>query len=108
MKIGDKVEYILDVAPGKIFSGTVRSIGYGVQDENKFTPGDLPNVKSKSSWLQDPQRFPVIIEINNPKTEMLCRAGGQADVVVYTGKHGFLNAIAHFRIWINAWLSYVR
>ncbi len=108
MKIGDKVEYILDVAPGKIFSGTVRSISYGVQGDNKFTPGDLPNVKSKSSWLQDPQRFPVIIEINNPEARMLCRAGGQADVVVYTGKHSFLNTIAHFRIWINAWLSYVR
>jgi multidrug resistance efflux pump len=79
-----------------------------VEGEDNSTPGDLPRIKSKSSWLQDPQRFPVIIEIDNPEARKLCRAGGQADVVVYTGNHGFLNAIAHFRIWINAWLSYVR
>ncbi len=108
MKPGDKVEFILDIAPGRIFKGTVGSIGYGVQTGDKFTPGDLPDIKSKSSWLQDPQRFPVVIEISDPEVKKLCRAGGQADVVIYTGDHSFLNFIAHLRIKINSWLSYVR
>jgi multidrug resistance efflux pump len=98
----------LDVAPGKVFKGKVRSIGYGVDAGNKVTPGDLPKIRSKSSWLQDPQRFPVIVAMEDTTAIRVCRAGGQADVVVYTGKHPFLNTIAKFRIRINTWLSYVR
>jgi multidrug resistance efflux pump len=108
LKAGDKVEFILDVAPGKVFKGKVRSIGYGVDAGNKVTPGDLPKIRSKSSWLQDPQRFPVIVAMEDTTAIGVCRAGGQADVVVYTGKHPFLNTIAKFRIRINTWLSYVR
>ena len=108
MKIGDKVEFILDIEPGKVFKGKVRSIGYGVEAGNKVSPGNLPKISSRSSWLQDPQRFPVIISIDDKEAAAVCRAGGQADVVVYTGKHPFLNAIAKFRTRINSWLSYVR
>jgi multidrug resistance efflux pump len=108
MKTGDEVEFILDAAPGKVFKGIVGSIGYGVQTDNKSTPGDLPDIKSKSSWLQDSQRFPVVIEISGTDVKKLCRSGGQADVVVFTGDHSFLNSIARFRIRINSWLSYVR
>jgi multidrug resistance efflux pump len=108
LKMGDKVEFILDVAPGKVFKGKVRSIGYGVDAGNNATPGDLPKISSKNSWLQDPQRFPVIVAMDDTTAIRVCRAGGQADVVVFTGKHPFLNAIAKFRIRINTWLSYVR
>jgi multidrug resistance efflux pump len=108
MKIGDKVEFILDVVPGKVFRGKVRSIGYGVDAGNKMSPGDLPKISSKNSWLQDPQRFPVIISMADTAAIRICRAGGQADVVVYTGDHALLNAIAKLRIRINTWLSYVR
>jgi len=108
MKIGDKVEFILDVLPGKVFEGKVRSIGYGVDAGNKVSPGNLPKIGSKSAWLQDPQRFPVVVSMSDAEAIRICRAGGQADVVVYTGEHGFLNAIAKFRIRINTYLSYVR
>ncbi len=108
MKTGNRVEFILDVVPGKVFHGRVRSIGYGVDAGNKVSPGDLPKISSQSSWLQDPQRFPVIVSVTDTAAIRACRAGGQADVVVYTGKHSFLNAIARFRIRINTWLSYVR
>jgi multidrug resistance efflux pump len=108
MKPGDKVDFILDVEPGQIFHGRVRSIGHGVDVGNTVNRGGLPQIKSTSSWLQDPQRFPVIIEFDNDEVNRIVRAGGQADVVVYTGDHSFLNAVAKFRIWINSKLSYVR
>lgn len=108
MKPGDKVNFILDVLPGKIFTGKVRSIGHGVDTGNNVNRGGLPKIKSSSSWLQDPQRFPVIIDFNDEEALRICRAGGQADVVVYTGDHGFLNTIARFRMWLNSKLSYVR
>jgi multidrug resistance efflux pump len=108
MNPGDKVDFIFDVEPGKIYTGKVRSIGYGVDTGNGVNRGGLPMVKSASSWLQDPQRFPVIIDFDDEEALSICRAGGQADVVVYTGDHSFLNAIARFRIWLNSKLSYVR
>ena len=33
IKKGDPVEFILDAAPGRVFNGTVRSIGFGVDDD---------------------------------------------------------------------------
>lgn len=108
MKLGNKVRFILDIAPGKIFEGTVRSIGFGVDSGNSVNRGGLPAIGSSSSWLRDPQRFPVSIAITDTEAQKLCRAGGQADVVVFTGDNKFLNRLARYRIWINSWLSYVR
>jgi len=108
MKEGDPVKILLDVAPGRIFRGHVRSISYGVSTGNTTRPGKLPAVTTTSTWLRDPQRFPVIVEITDTAAVPLCRAGGQADIVVYTGDHPLLNKIADLRIRINSWLSYVR
>lgn len=107
MKPGDQVEFALDVAPGRIFKGKVRSIGYGVSTGNT-NRGDLPSVSGNQSWLRDPQRFPVIVTFNQEKMKPLLRLGGQADVIVYTGDHGFLNALGRFRIRLLSWLSYAR
>lgn len=107
MKLGDSVEFVLDVAPGRIFKGTVRSLGYGinagVDDRNR-----LPDVKSNDSWLRDPQRFPVIISMDNQEVIPYTRLGGQADVVVFTGRHPLLNWLGRWRLRLNSWLSYLR
>ena len=107
MKPGDPVKFTLDIAPGKVFEGHVRGIGSGVDGGNAVNPGTLPAIGSSSSWLREPQRFPVTIAFNDEEVLGLCRAGGQAEAVVFTGNHGILNAIAGFRIKFNSWLSYV-
>lgn len=108
LKPGNRVEFVLDVAPGKIFEGTVRSIGYGVTDKQGDQRGDLPTVSGSSSWMRDPQRFPVIIEFDDETARGLRRAGGQANVVVYTGDHGWLNTLAAWRLKLVSWFSYAR
>jgi multidrug resistance efflux pump len=108
MKIDDEVELTFDIAPGKIYKGTIRSMGYGVTTD-QTNKGGLPDITSKSGWLQDPQRFPVIINIEEGhELSDLIRLGGQVDVVVFTGDSFILNAIAKFRIRFISWLSYVR
>ncbi len=107
MNIGDKVEFIFDIAPGRVFEGTIRSMGYGVATD-QTNKGGLPDIKSKTGWLQDPQRFPVIISIDTDELENLIRLGGQVDIVVFTGDSFILNTIAKFRIRLMSWLSYVR
>jgi multidrug resistance efflux pump len=107
MKPGDPVEFVLDVAPGKIFKGEVRSIGFGV-NSGYYNRNDLPNVKSNNSWLRDPQRFPVIIAVNNEELLKYSRLGGQVDVVVFTGNRSLLNLLGRWRLRFNGWLSYIR
>ena len=107
MDIGDKVELLLDIEPGVIHEGTVRSIGYGVST-GYANRSELPDVESSSGWLRDPQRFPVIISFDNNKLISTSRLGGQVDVVVYTGDSGLLNTIGSWRIRLNSWLSFIR
>lgn len=108
INVGDKVEFTLELAPGRIFEGEIRSIGYGVSSNQILNRGQLPDIKSKSNWLRDPQRFPVIVSFSNAEVMKYFKLGGQVDVVVYTGDHFVLNTLAKFRIWINSKLSYVR
>ncbi len=104
---GDPVEFLLDVAPGKIFKGTVRSLGHGVSSGSDER-GKLPDVKGTSGWLRDPQRFPVIITMDNKDAAQYSRLGGQADVVVFTGNNPLLNMLGRWRIRLNGVLSYLR
>ncbi len=110
INVDDKVDFSLDIAPGRIFEGRVRSIGYGVSSDQILNRGGLPSIQTKKGWLRAPQRFPVIISFNKNEAEVMkyFKLGGQVDVVVYTGDYSFLNALARFRIWINSKLSYVR
>ncbi len=108
MNIGNPVKFTFDIDPGKVYEGTIRSLGHGVATD-QTNKGGLPNVSSKKGWLRDPQRFPVIISIeNNHELLNQIRIGGQVDVVVYTGDSFILNSIASFRIKFNSWLSYAR
>jgi multidrug resistance efflux pump len=108
VKPGDRVEFTLDVAPGRVFKGSVRSVGFGVSSGQNTNRGDLPTVKSSQAWLRDPQRFPVIIGLNDGEATGYRRAGGQADVIVYTGSNPILNAIGWVQIRLRSLLSYVR
>ena len=107
MNIGNEVEFILDIAPGRVFKGKIRSMGFGVAT-NETNKGGLPTISQKKGWLQDPQRFPVIISSNEKDALDLYRLGGQVDVVVYTGDNFILNSIAAFKIRLMSNLSYVR
>jgi multidrug resistance efflux pump len=108
MNPGNKVEITFDIYPGKIFTGEVKSIGYGVSTGNT-NRGDLPSVSGAQGWLRDPQRFPVIISIDDKTIFPQLRHGGQVDVVVFTDEQGgLLNALGKFRIRLISWLSYVR
>jgi multidrug resistance efflux pump len=108
IKSGSPVEIVFDAAPGEVFKGTVRSVGYGVSTGAANSRGQLPAVGSSKGWLREPQRFPVIIDLNEPPAEGRLRIGGQVDVIVYTGDDWLLNPLGRLVIRIKSWLSYVR
>ncbi len=108
--VGDDVEIAFDITPGKIVKGKIVSMSAGVGDGRSSTAGSLASVPKQTSWLRDPQRFPVVITIEGYGSGKLggigLRVNSQADVVVYTGDHLFWNAIAALWIRFMALMSY--
>ena len=103
---GDRVEITFDVRPGKVFKGTVRQTGYGVQ-VNSNALGTLPTIDNDRNWLRDEQRFAVTIDFEaSDLSESNLRVGSQVSVIVYTGDNGIMNALGRFYIRLSALLSY--
>lgn len=107
VKPGNEVDLVLDVAPGRVFKGVVKSIGVGVGQGGAESLGELQTIKSTSGWLRDAQRFAVIIDFADDEAYGLRRAGGQVDVQIYTGDHAILNALGWLWIRFLSILSYV-
>jgi multidrug resistance efflux pump len=106
---GDEVAIVLDVMPGTVLKGRVRSIGGGVAGNPQSKPGALPTVDNNRDWLRQAQRIPVAIEFDAEERTRLrnVRVGGQAEVLVYTGDHLLLNALGALYIRVMSWLSYL-
>jgi multidrug resistance efflux pump len=109
IKPGDKVAIVLDVMPGTILKGRVRSVGTGISPGKQSQPGALPEVQNSRDWLRQSQRFPVAVEFDPSERERLqgVRIGGQADVLIYTGDHSLFNWLAGVFIWVMSYLSYL-
>jgi multidrug resistance efflux pump len=109
IKPGDEVAIVLDVMPGEIVKGRVRSVGTGISPGKQAQPGALPEVQNSRDWLRQAQRFPVAVEFDPSERERLrgVRIGGQADVLVYTGDHGLMNWLAAVFIKVMSYFSYL-
>ncbi|WP_394132812.1 HlyD family secretion protein [Shewanella maritima] len=105
---GDKVEFALDYAPGKVFQGEVAYIDYGVDWGQNEQTGKLAKPSEQTGWLRQSQRFPVTIKFDPEVAKGLKRVGGQADVIVYTDENGLLNVLGKLWIRIVSLFSYVR
>ena len=105
---GDSVDMAFDVHPGRIFRGRVRSIGYGVESGANTALGSLPTIDNDRNWLREAQRFPVIIELNNPAEESIeLRVGAQATVMVYTESSFLLVPIGKLYMRLVTLFSYL-
>lgn len=109
VKPGDQVAIVLDVMPGEVLKGRVRSVGTGISPGKQAQPGALPEVQNSRDWLRQAQRFPVAVEFDPSERERLrgVRIGGQADVLVYTGDHALMNWLAGVFIRLMSYFSYL-
>ncbi len=106
LNVGDPVEILLDVRPGRVFSGKVVDIGWGVKHGAGSTPGELAEAKGKSGWLRDAQRIPVYIRFSDDKARGYRIIGGQADVQIYSGSNWLLHTLGWLWIRMMSVLSY--
>ena len=106
---GDEVAIVLDVLPGKVLKGRVRSVGSGVSSGQEAPPGTLPTIQNSRDWLRQAQRFPVAIDFDASDAERLpkVRIGGQAEVIVFTGDNFLMNMLGAVYIHVRSWLAYL-
>ena len=109
IKPGDRADIVLDVMPGEVLKGRVRSVGGGVGTGQPAQAGALPKIENSRDWLRQAQRFPVAVEFDPSERDRLgaVRIGGQADVLVYTGDHGLMNWLGRVFIDLMSYLSYL-
>ncbi len=109
VKPGDKAAIVLDVMPGEVLKGRVRSVGTGIGSGKQPQPGTLPAIENSRDWLRQAQRFPVAVEFDPSERERLrgVRIGGQADVLIYTGDHSLMNWLAGLFIKLTSYFSYL-
>ena len=108
---GTPVSIALDSRPGELFTGRVRSIGYGINvgPGPGTPPGNLPTVQNSRDWLRPAQRFPVIVEFTPGASVPIrdIRVGGQAEVMAFPTKGNPLNPLGRVFLRVMSWLSYL-
>jgi multidrug resistance efflux pump len=110
MRVGTPVEIVIDAFPGKVLSGSVRSIGLGIAAGQPPPPGTLPTIQNNRDWLRQAQRYPVMIQFDEGELERLrknVRIGGQAEAIAYTDESAFTRLVGKLFIRIMSWFSYV-
>jgi multidrug resistance efflux pump len=104
--VGDPVEIVLDILPGRVLSGRVASLGYGVSNRSVDERTGLPSPRSQSGWIRPPQPMPVRIELDKETRPL--RVGSQANVMVYSSDNAIMNVLGYIRMRLIALLSYVQ
>src|SRR6478609_6481522 len=109
---GQKVAVAFDVLPGKLFRGTVNSVGWGISQEGDAPNGQLSAVPKEQGWVRDPQRFPVRILVLPDEDQKagidLGRSGAQANVMIFTSDRSIMNPIGRLWVKIVTLLSYLQ
>jgi multidrug resistance efflux pump len=108
---GNEVRVAFDFQPGRIFSGRVESVGWGITKGGEAPAGTLPQVQSNKGWVRDPQRFPVRISLisdeGGKQHQLPLRNGAQANVLILTNEDSWLNPFGRAWLRIVSWLRYV-
>lgn len=104
--VGNPVEIVLDILPGRVFAGRVAALGYGVGNRSVDGRTGLPSPRSQSGWIRPAQPMPVRIELDKDARPL--RVGSQANVMVYSGNNIIMNALGVIKMRLVALLTYVQ
>ncbi|KTD65438.1 HlyD family secretion protein [Legionella shakespearei] len=85
IKPGDKAKIMIDMYPGKVFHGHVKSIGWGINrvQSGSVAPSTLEYMEATEDWIRIAQRFPVRIYIDDLTDEFPMRIGASATTITY-------------------------
>ncbi len=93
--------------PGRQFTGTVESLGWGISQGQGLPTGDLPTIDSTSSWITFSQRFQVRIDPGQMPEAAPLRIGATVRTAVLTGDDWLMNGLARFLMWCAGILDFI-
>jgi multidrug resistance efflux pump len=104
--VGNPVDIVLDILPGRVLTGRVVSLGYGVGNRSIDLSTGLPSPRAQSGWVRPPQLMPVRIKFEQDIRSL--RFGAQANLMIYTSGNAFMNVLGNIRMRLVALLTYVQ
>ena len=107
IRAGQSARVTLGTYPGLILEASVESVGWGVGEGQGVPSGELPSIENPNVWVKQAQRFPVRLTLADTDSETPLRIGGSVVVLIYTGQHSILNALAYVWLWIASMLNFV-
>jgi multidrug resistance efflux pump len=107
MRPGQPAGIVLKTYPGRIYSGKVQTVGWGVDQGQGVPSGKLPAVKNPLELIPSAQRFQVRLTLEHPD-DIDLRVGATGAVTVYTTPDSPLNPLARFWQRIESWIFYLR
>ena len=105
IQIGQPVLITINTYPGKIFKGSVESIGWGGQSASTGEGATLPSIQKTNNWVNLAQRFPVQIKFDSPDNLSL-RVGSTAIITVQTTSNFLIRGLAYATQWIRAYAQF--
>ena len=106
--IGDPVEIVLDIFPGRIIAGRVAALGYGVGNRERRR-AHRPAEPAQPERLDPPAAADAGADRVRPAGRPAgLRVGSQAKVMVYPGENAIMNALGYIRMRLAALLAYVQ
>jgi multidrug resistance efflux pump len=106
IRAGQPVGLTFNTYPGRVFTGTVQSVGWGVGEGQGVPSGELPDVRNPQQWIRSAQRFQVRITPSLPEDCPL-RVGATASATVYTEQDHALVPVAEFWQRVVSWFDYL-
>ncbi|TWT81386.1 Inner membrane protein YiaV precursor [Planctomycetes bacterium CA13] len=103
VKPGDAVEITMALYPGKVLSGEVESVVWGVGQAQGVPSGTLPKVAK----TERTQKYMVRLRLDDEASDLMLRQGSTAVAAIYTEHGRMLHIIRKVQIRIQSILNYL-
>ena len=104
---GQRVMMSLFMYPGRIVTGKVVDLGYGVSTGQGEASGLLPEIDNPDEWITESQRFQVRIVFDEVPDDMPLRVGATVRTVVLTEECSVMNALGHFWLVVASYFDFI-
>lgn len=107
VQAGDRAAIAFAGLPGRVYAARVESIGFGVSAGAGRTSEGLPTLNEEKGWFRPPQRFPVLLSVEEPAPVESTRVGAVGSAVIYADDNPVMNSIASLVLRIGSLLGYL-
>jgi multidrug resistance efflux pump len=106
VRAGQHAGLTFNTYPGRVFSGTVETVGWGVGEGQGVPSGELPAVRGPRTWLRPAQRLQVRVRPELPP-EFPLRVGTTATVTIYAHPDHEIAVAARWWQQVISWFDYI-